>query len=60
MAIKDCLAAKHNPANACEDKCKWPNACGLQNSTAEPAEPAAEPDVVEEAVKPKRSRKTTK
>ena len=57
MAIKDCLAAKHNPANACKDKCKWPNACG---SNAEPVAEPAEPEVVEEVVKPKRSRKTTK
>ena len=24
----DCLAAKHNPANACTGECKWLNACG--------------------------------
>jgi hypothetical protein len=25
--MKNCLAAKHNPDNACTDECKWPNAC---------------------------------
>lgn len=33
MSIKNCLAAKHNPANACTDACKWPNACGQASTT---------------------------
>jgi hypothetical protein len=32
--MQNCLAAKHNPANACTDNtCKWPNACGATHFT---------------------------
>lgn len=61
MSISNCLAAKHSPANACTDVCKWPNACGgsitvVEVSTVEVVNiPEVEESV--EAPKPKKAKK---
>lgn len=57
MTIENCLAAKHSPANACIDKCKWPGACGQSITVVEVStvEVVNVPEV--EEVKPKRGRK---
>lgn len=60
----NCLAAKHNPANACADKCKWPNACKQTSITVVETVTIESPAVTEDpaaeapAEKPKRSKKT--
>lgn len=55
MTISNCLAAKHNPKNACTDKCKWPNACNQSLTVVETS--TIEVPAAQEEVKPKRGRK---
>ena len=50
--MENCLAAKHNPANACTDECKWPNACGAARVDA--IAPAPVLDSVVEESEPKK------
>jgi hypothetical protein len=60
MTIENCLAAKHSPANACTDQCKWPNACGQKSITVvevSTIEIVNVPEVEEDETKPKKAKK---
>ncbi len=55
--MSDCKAAIYSPANACGDKCKWPNACARGDITEQKPVEDVQEEQPKEPAKPKGRKK---